>query len=292
MPRMSAPGRSFHPSYVIYRPEMSGQISVDSLGVDWRHDAGFRVHRPKGLPDLWVLVLFTGRVEIGVQGVARPFPAGTGILYAPGSFQWYQAAGTDFGNHWLKVGGGGMAALVRRCGLPVDEPFRLPDFERVPALLTDLGREIGGRPLRWERAAALLVEQILINLARLAHAPGTLRAPEGAEQVAGLRALRAEMRQHPERNWTLTGMAARAGLRRSRFSELWTRAFAISPGDDVIAARLDRARSLLGSGRHRVAEVARLAGFRERSHFSRLFRKRLGTTPAAFRRHYVVDEPR
>ncbi len=270
---------------------MSGQISVDSLGVDWRHDAGFRVHRPKGLPDLWVLVLFTGRVEIGVQGIARSFPAGTGILYAPGSFQWYQAAGTDFGNHWLKVGGTGMPALVRRCGLPVDEPFRMPDFERVPALLTDLGREIGGRPLLWERAAALLVEQIFINLARLSRSADTLRPPEGAEQAAALRTLRSEMRQHPDRAWTVAGMAARVGLRRSRFSALWTARFGISPGDDVIAARLDLARSLLGSGRHQVADVARLAGFRERSHFSRLFRKRQGVSPTAFRRHYVQDEP-
>ena len=54
-----------------------------------------------------------------------------------------------------------------------------------------------------------------------------------------------------------------------------------SPQDLVLAARLEAARDLLRSGRHRVSEVALKVGFEDLSHFSRRYRQAYGHAPSA-----------
>lgn len=54
-----------------------------------------------------------------------------------------------------------------------------------------------------------------------------------------------------------------------------------SPQDLVLAARLEAARELLRSGRHRVSEVALKVGFEDLSHFSRRYRQAYGHAPSA-----------
>ena len=55
--------------------------------------------------------------------------------------------------------------------------------------------------------------------------------------------------------------------------------------DLVTGVRREAAESLLGSGRHRVVEVAFLTGFSDQTAFTRAFKRWTGLTPAAFREH-------
>jgi transcriptional regulator GlxA family with amidase domain len=84
------------------------------------------------------------------------------------------------------------------------------------------------------------------------------------------------------RPWTLPAMARIAGLSASRFTVLYRRCFGTSPLQDLIAARLGRARWLLATTRLEVGEVARQTGFHDPFHFSRLFRRRTGVSPRHF----------
>lgn len=57
-----------------------------------------------------------------------------------------------------------------------------------------------------------------------------------------------------------------------------------SPGDRLKQRRLERAASLIGRGRHDLAEVAQLSGFCDQSHLNRVFRAGWGLTPGEYRR--------
>jgi AraC family transcriptional regulator len=53
--------------------------------------------------------------------------------------------------------------------------------------------------------------------------------------------------------------------------------------------RLDFACAQLTSGRHSLAAIAQAAGFADQSHFTRVFRRRMGLTPGAYRAQLPED---
>lgn len=56
-----------------------------------------------------------------------------------------------------------------------------------------------------------------------------------------------------------------------------------SPMAWLYAARIERAKHLLMSTGQSVAEVSECVGFRDVSHFSRMFRKQVGVSPGRYR---------
>lgn len=65
--------------------------------------------------------------------------------------------------------------------------------------------------------------------------------------------------------------------------------FLTSPMDDLISERIDRARWLLRNEPISVTAVAERCGFASIYHFSRTFKKRVGSSPTQFRRTAPVS---
>ena len=81
-------------------------------------------------------------------------------------------------------------------------------------------------------------------------------------------------------------MAQLTHMSPSRFAVLYKRILGASPTEDLIEARLARARGLLTNAGLSVGEVAAETGFTSLSYFSRLFRRRVGTTPRDYQRRH------
>ena len=81
-------------------------------------------------------------------------------------------------------------------------------------------------------------------------------------------------------NWTVAGMAARAHLSPSRFSAIYRRCFDVSPMEDLIRSRLNRAAWQLANTTMPVGAVAHSCGFENIYYFSRLFHRRFGHPPS------------
>lgn len=83
---------------------------------------------------------------------------------------------------------------------------------------------------------------------------------------------------------TLVSMAAHLGLSTSRASHLIRELTGQTFSDLVLAKRLELAEFYLISTDYRMKEVAQLCGFSSPEHFSRIFRRCRGRTPAVFRK--------
>ena len=81
----------------------------------------------------------------------------------------------------------------------------------------------------------------------------------------------------------LSRLARIAGLSPSRFHAVFRAAFGVAPVRWIQERRLGRARELLAGSELSVQEVARRAGFQDPFHFSRLFKRREGLAPVAYR---------
>jgi len=64
-----------------------------------------------------------------------------------------------------------------------------------------------------------------------------------------------------------------------------------SVGQEILEARLERARLLLETSREPLAAIARRCGLGTRRHLARVFRQHLGTTPSAYRARHSLLPP-
>jgi len=81
----------------------------------------------------------------------------------------------------------------------------------------------------------------------------------------------------------LAAMAGLAAMSATHFSKAFKKAVGQSPLQFVIGVRLDRATVLLRTTQLSVAEVAWRCGYQDLSRFGQHFKRKFGTTPAAFR---------
>ncbi len=118
-----------------------------------------------------------------------------------------------------------------------------------------------------------LAAQALVLLARQ---PVTATGRSAAERVA---AVAREVEETFYDEWNLERAAARAGLSRRRFSELFRAAAGRTFWERLNEQRLAHAARLLRAGEHSIMGVVFSCGFNDVTHFYRLFRARHGAPP-------------
>jgi transcriptional regulator GlxA family with amidase domain len=84
------------------------------------------------------------------------------------------------------------------------------------------------------------------------------------------------------------GMVARAGMTRRSFARRFQAATGLSPMDYVHAIRIEEAKQLLETGALGVEDVGHAVGYEDPVSFGRLFKRRAGLTPAAYRRKFAA----
>ena len=92
------------------------------------------------------------------------------------------------------------------------------------------------------------------------------------------------LRAHRLERIRLSDVARDVGVHPSRLAHEFRARVGTSPGEYVRRLRLEWAAQRLADDDTPIAEVALRAGFYDQSHFSRLFRRHFGITPAAWRR--------
>jgi AraC family transcriptional regulator len=89
---------------------------------------------------------------------------------------------------------------------------------------------------------------------------------------------------HLDQDLSLKELAALVQLSPHYFAQLFKQSTGVSPHQYVIQRRVERAKELLKQTQFTLAEVARVVGFADQSHFHRHFKRLVGTTPKNFLR--------
>ena len=161
----------------------------------------------------------------------------------------------------------------------------------LEATLRVIGAEAGGARLGGDLIALKMSEAIFAQAIR-AHIEQSSANESG---VAGFadpnigRALTAFHRQ-PASEWTVEKLAREAGLSRTGFAERFSSRIGVTPMSYVTAWRMQIAREALAERGLSVAETAELSGYASESSFSRVFKKEIGHSPAAYRNIRAVHQ--
>jgi AraC-like DNA-binding protein len=92
-------------------------------------------------------------------------------------------------------------------------------------------------------------------------------------------------RMHVElcKRLSITELAKGVGLSPSRLSHLFRRELTMAPAEYLRLIRMKVAANMLRATRLKQKEIVRVTGLADRSHFSRQFKQKYGTTPSQFR---------
>ncbi len=186
--------------------------------------------------------------------------------------------------HGARFGPVGSTMLIIR---PSSESTRMPDaFRRLVELrgrgfswlAWRLAAELRARDAAAPMAAEGFALEILASTAREAAIERRVgRAPRWLASAEEL--LRARLGD----SVGLSELAAAVGVNATHLARVFRARYGMSVGEYGRRLRLDwAAAEIAGDGRP-IAEIAAEAGFADQSHFTRMFRRHFGTTPARFR---------
>lgn len=106
----------------------------------------------------------------------------------------------------------------------------------------------------------------------------------GARVPMRIRRVIAHIEERLADNITTDALARVAGLSRDHFARSFRQSIGETPHNYLVDRRISQARRLLETTDGRVVEVARQCGYESLSYFTTLFRRRVGVSPAAYRR--------
>ncbi|OLF08218.1 hypothetical protein BLA60_25305 [Actinophytocola xinjiangensis] len=191
----------------------------------------------------------------------------------------------------LRHGGGGAATLMVCGEVALDQPDE-PLVAQLPGLLVlsgqsgvagALAQEVADGAAGVETVVCRLVDVLVVSVIRrwLRSAPadgylGALRDPH-------LGPVLARMHRDPGFAWSVSTLAATAGLSRSVFAERFTATVGRTPMAYLTEIRMRLATALLADGLA-PGQVAARAGYDSVAAFSRAFKRVTGRSPAVVRR--------
>jgi AraC family transcriptional regulator len=133
-----------------------------------------------------------------------------------------------------------------------------------------------------DAAAALAVEGLLLELLAAISRRRAERVPTTLTPWLG------ETRDRLHADLTvrlsLAELAAAVGVHPVTLARAFRRTFGCTVGEYLRRLRIERAADQLATGDQPLAEIALAAGFADQSHFSNVFRRRVGMSPSAYRR--------
>ena len=96
------------------------------------------------------------------------------------------------------------------------------------------------------------------------------------------------MHEFPEKDWTLNQLAVTAGMSRSLYCREFKRLVGETPMSYLTNWRILKSKEILSVSKENISEIAIKVGYQSEAAFNRLFKSKVGETPANYRRKILA----
>ncbi len=245
------------------------EIRLINVGLDVPEIKGLRF-----TPTLsWhAFFYFQGPVVIG----GKKYGGGACILYPAGMPHDYETL-AGFVNSY--IGFIAPAELFAKLSMRPGKVIFPDNCREINNVLFDIKGEMTARRRGWEEVTNGLILKLLATVSRGIEIE---RIPQGELSVK-FTALREKYLSNIDGETKIDEIIAESGCSRTNFYRLYTRFFHVSPKDDLIRAKLQKARELiLANPEEKLYKIAYVCGFNDITHFSRMFKRRYGYSPSDY----------
>ena len=253
-------------------------MKITNVGYNYRHPAGFPINRPNGSGDCILLIIKTDAFAC-LQGERISVPPNSVIIYKKGTPQIYGALDGEYVNDWVHFDMEGDSAFLKRIGMPVDTLVEITDISSVESVLEMLSVQSLSDDVNRDECTSLLLKLLLAKLGGVNEA-----SRQRSVHYNALCLLRGEIYRDPKSEYTIEKLAERMSLSPPHFQALYRSEFGVSCYEDVLNARMEKAKYYLKNTSLSVKDISELCGYANDVHFIRQFRQRMGMTAGQFRR--------
>lgn len=261
-------------------------ISIDYCGYHTHNPDCDLIYRPSGSASyLFLLVLAPMTFRFPDHSTAKA-STGACILYSPGFYQNYQAD-REFFNSYVHFYCD--RQIVDLHQIRQNELFYPSNTEELHWLLKRIYQEFLNKLPRSENMLELYVRQLLILLHR-GQSHENFPAEQHQSIYPELLTLRSQMLSQCEQEWPVDRLCSILNIGKSQLYKYYDQFFHCSPKEELIQARLQKARFLMTNEAVTIKQAAYESGFQNINHFNRLFHKQCGCTPSQFRNNIYKNE--
>lgn len=253
-------------------------IKISSVRHLWPEKSGFVINRPGGHPE-YTFLHFLNSVDIVIDGVKQAAPAGSVIIFRPHTTQFFVSE-INLLHNWFHFTAESEDELLRY-GIEVDKLYNVNDGDFITKSVRTLENEFFSPKTLNEEFIDLKVKELFLGIARSIAGESAARIEKSLAKRFD--DLREEVFSNLDMHWTVELMAEKVGLSKSRFYTVYKDIFGNTPIDDLIQARVERAKNLLTYGRKTTEEIAEELGYLNTTHFIRQFKSCTGVSPQRYR---------
>jgi len=223
----------------------------------------------------------TGEFETEECGVQR-IEAGRMFILFPGIWHRYRPDGeTGWDEYWIAFQGPGIPGLLKEYGFSVKEPlmdvgvqdFVLHEFRQIV-------EELNNEKVGYQQVIAARTVQVMANT----HAAIRRKEFEGTDIQRVIEKAKDLLAEQIEVSVNVEELASSLHVGYSWFRRMFRQYVGMPPAQYQLQLRLNKARELLCNSTLPVGTIAEQNGFISSYYFARVFRKKFGRSPSAFRR--------
>lgn len=253
---------------------------VNNVGYNHCHDVDLKIERPDGSGD-YLLLLLKSPAIFTLDGADTLVDEGTVLIYRKGTPQYYRSNGTPFSNDWVHfLFQGDELDRFLALGIPFDTPLHLGSINEFSIVVKLMTYEHYSKEVYSQEVIDGYFRVLFLKLSRAINHPATVRSTSNYDMLS---TIRSKVHSKPYEHRTVEGTAHEVRMSKSRFQHLYREYFGVSLVEDVIQSRMELAKALLTDTNVNVKTVSQLCGYANYSHFERLFKSRVGTTPTQYR---------
>ena len=168
-------------------------------------------------------------------------------------------------------------------GLILNKIFRIENTELLSNLILSMHMEYINKSIHYKSNLSGYFSILFVSILRDLEHPSTLSHHMNSlkEQFTSLRV---ELYRGNYLSYKVEQLSKIICMSRTRFTYLYTLFFYVSPKQDLINAKIERAMRLLNTTDYKLKDIAMQCGYSNEFNFIRQFKKLTGNTPDKWRR--------
>lgn len=257
---------------------------VSLVGYNHVHNADFIGDYPDASNGFLGLVI-RSRFVFRQGGEEKAYPKNTLIIYRQGTPRYYRADGEDFINDWFvfKLERED-EALFEALQIPLDLPVVLDNVHPFSMLIQSIAYESYTDSLY---AHDVINCYLRIFFFKLSDAFLNQTRQKAVSLHDKMNMVHTKIHKLSYIKYTIESLAAEATISPHYFQHLYKELFGVSPIKDIVAARIDHAKSYLVQSDMSIKRISEFCGYDNDVHFMRQFKKAVGVTPTAYRKKHM-----
>ncbi|MDG2346141.1 MAG: AraC family transcriptional regulator [Opitutae bacterium] len=216
------------------------------------------------------------------SGGKKTINAGDLFILYPGEWHRFKPNNNKgWHEHWVEFDGEQARRIMRHPALSPEQPVHsIGADESILRLFLEISEATQTQPPGFEQIIATQASQIVARLlARLQYS-----STEDHDMETRIRRACLHILQHSEQTINTPQLSRDLGISHSAFRNQFKQVTGLPPGQYQIQIRLNKARRLLRNSTLSIQEIAEQLGFDSIYYFSRLFKKKTGCSPLAYRK--------